>query len=90
MAGRNQVENIRVEIKSRSKFWLNAVAVEWDYQFPDRQLQPESPGFYLIEESWLEDLRRVAEQCFSQVLQAPRDPGRRQLFRKLLMRDGQK
>lgn len=87
MTGRNKVENIRVEIKSRNKFWLNAVSVEWEYQFPDRRLQPESPGFYLIEEGWLEDLQRVAEQCFSQVLQAPRDPGRRQLFRKLLARD---
>lgn len=87
MAGRNKVENVRVEIKSRNKFWQNAVSVEWEYQFPDRVLKPESPGFYLIEESWLEDLQRVAEQCFSQVLQAPHDPGRRQLFRRLLARD---
>ena len=87
MAGRSKVENIRVEIKSRNKFWHNAVSVEWEYQFPERRLQPESPGFYLIEEGWLEDLQRVAAQCFSQVLLAPRDPGRRQLFRKLLARD---
>ena len=87
MADRNKVEFVRVEIKSRNKFWQNAVSVEWEYQFPDRQLQPESPGFYLIEDVWLADLQRVAEQCFSQALQAPRDPGRRQLFRKLLARD---
>jgi hypothetical protein len=62
------------------------VSVEWNYQFPDRQLQPESHGFYLIEEGWLEDLQRVAAQCFSEVLLAPHDPGRRQLFRKLLAR----
>jgi hypothetical protein len=86
MAGRERVKNIRVEIKSRSKFWHNAVSVEWSYQFPDRQLQPESHGFYLIEEGWLEDLQRVAAQCFSEVLLAPHDPGRRQLFRKLLAR----
>ena len=29
---------IKVEIKSRNKFWRNAVQVEWEYQFPDRQL----------------------------------------------------
>jgi len=89
MAGRNKVEKIRVEIKSRSAFWQNAVQVEWDYQFPDRKLELESPGFYLVEKDWVEDLHRVAAQCFSQALLAPRDPGRRQLFRKLLARDEQ-
>lgn len=78
---------IRVEIKGRNEFWQNAVLVEWEYQFPQRRLEPEVPGFYLIEESWLEDLQRVAAQCFSRALSAPRDPGRRQLFRKLLARD---
>ncbi len=56
---------IRIEIKSRSAFWLNAVSVEWDYQYPQRRLALESPGFYLIEESWVEDMQRVAAQCFS-------------------------
>lgn len=82
MAGR-----IRVEIRSRNQFWQNAVQVEWDHQFPNRKLESESAGFYLIEKDWLEDLQRVAAQCFSEVLLAPRDPGRRQLFRKLLARD---
>ena len=80
---------IRVEIKSRNQFWQNAVQVEWDHQFPNRKLELESAGFCLIEESWLEDLQRVTTQCFSEVLLAPRDPGRRQLFRKLFARDGQ-
>lgn len=78
---------IRVEIKSRNEFWRNAVMVEWDYQFPQRKLEAETQNFYLIEENWLEDLHRVTAQCFSQVLLAPRDPGRRQLFRRLLARD---
>ena len=78
---------IRVEIKSRNDFWRNAAMVEWDYQFPQRALAAEADGFYLIEEHWLEDLQRVAAQCFSQVLLAPSDPGRRQLFRRLLARD---
>ncbi len=80
---------IRIEIVGRNEFWRNAVFVEWDYQYPQRKLVPESQGFYLIAEEWLDDLRRVAEQCFSQVLLAPSDPGRRRLFRKLFSRDEQ-
>jgi hypothetical protein len=78
---------IRVEIIGRNEFWRDAVFVEWEYQFPDRKLEPEEGNFYLIAEEWLDDLRRVAAQCFSQVLLAPQDPGRRQLFRRLLARD---
>lgn len=78
---------IRVEIKSRNEFWRNAVMVEWEYQFPQRSLSREADGLYLIEESWLEDLQRVAAQCFSEALLAPRDPGRRQLFRRLFTGD---
>lgn len=78
---------IRVELKSRNEFWRNAVMVEWDYQFPQRKLEADAQNFYLIEESWLEDFQRVAGQCFSQALLAPRDPGRRQLFRRLLARE---
>jgi hypothetical protein len=79
---------IRVEIIGRNEFWRDAVFVEWEYQFPERKLEPEKGTFYLIPEEWLDDLRRVAAQCFSQVLLAPQDPGRRQLFRRLLARDG--
>jgi hypothetical protein len=79
---------IRVEIIGRNEFWRDAVFVEWEYQFPERKLEPEEESFYLIAEEWLDDLRRVAAQCFSQVLLAPQDPGRRKLFRRLLARDG--
>ena len=78
---------IRVEIIGRNEFWQKAVFVEWDYQFPERKLEPEAEGFYLIEEDWLEDLQRVATQCFSRALTAPEDPGRRRLFRKIFARD---
>lgn len=74
---------IKVEIKGRNEFWRNAVQVEWDYQFPDRRLEPAGPGCYLIPTEWLADLERVAAQCLSQALVAPADQGRRQLFRKL-------
>ena len=77
----------RVEIIGRNEFWRDAVFVEWDYQFPERKLEPEEGNFYLIEEDWLDDLRRVAAQCFSRVLLAPQDPGRRKLFRRLLARE---
>ncbi len=78
---------IRVEIKARNAFWQNAVMVEWDYQFPERKLELREPGFYMIEESWLEDLERVAAQCFSRVLLAPSDLGRRRMFRMLFQND---
>ncbi len=78
---------IRVEIEARNEFWRNAVMVEWDYQFPERTLESDAPGFYLIEDRWLEDLQRVAAQCFSRVLLAPNDPGRRRMFRMLFARD---
>lgn len=74
---------IRVKIVGRNEFWLNAVFVEWEYQFPDRKLVSQGDGFQFIEEDWFEDLQRVAGQCFSKVLTAPSDPGRRDLFRKL-------
>jgi len=77
---------IRVEIVGRNEFWRNAVFVEWEYQFPERKLEPEGSGFFLIADEWLDDLRRVATQCFSQILLAPQDPGRRLLFRKLFKR----
>ncbi|MBK9312882.1 MAG: hypothetical protein IPM55_01320 [Acidobacteria bacterium] len=79
---------IRVEIVGRNEFWRNAVIVEWDYQFPQRQLVSEESGFYMADEDWLEDLHRVAGQCFSKVLLAPKDPGRRDLFRKIFRVSG--
>ena len=75
---------VRVEIIGRNDFWRNAVKVEWEYQFPDRRLAEESVHRYLIQADWLEDLRKVAGQCFSEVLEAPEDMGRRRLFRRIL------
>jgi hypothetical protein len=74
---------IRVEIAGRNEFWLGAVFVEWEHQFPERKLAKERDGYYLIEQDWLEDLQRVAAQVFSKVVVAPADPGRRHLFRRL-------
>jgi hypothetical protein len=75
---------IRVEIVGRSNFWRNAVFVEWEHQYPDRKLKDAADGYHFIEATWIEDLKRVAAQCFSEVLIAPDDPGRRNLFRRFI------
>lgn len=85
----NEVRNeVRIEIVGRNDFWRNAFRIEWDYQFPDRRLSEDSPGFFRVPKEWLEDLERVAAQCFSRVLLAPSDPGRRQLLNIFRRRDG--
>ncbi|MBA3439799.1 MAG: hypothetical protein H0T92_08020 [Pyrinomonadaceae bacterium] len=77
---------IRVEISGRDAFWQKAVLVEWEHQFPTRELMLETDNSYLIEPEWLDDLQRVANQCFSKVIVAPKDPSRRLWFRRLLPR----
>ena len=74
---------IRVEITGRNQYWFNAIFVEWEYQYPARKLTRQAGQCFLIEEAWLPDLQRVAQQCFGQAVLAPDDPGRRQLFRRL-------
>lgn len=74
---------IRVEITGRNSFWENAVQVEWTHQFPDRKLIDQGNKFFLVEEGWLQDLQRVAHQCFSKAIVAPEDIGKRKLFRTL-------
>jgi hypothetical protein len=79
-------QRIKVEISARNSFWLNAVRVEWEHQFPDRLVSIIDNNNWLIDQTWLGDLQRVAQQCFAQVLLAPADPGRRNLFRNFLSR----
>ncbi len=75
---------IRVEIVARDGFWRNAVAVEWKHQYPERELIAEPSGSYLIETDWFDDLARIAAECFSKVVVAPPNPGRRSWFRRLI------
>lgn len=75
---------LRVEITGRDEFWRNAVFVEWNAQFPERNLVAESNGSYLIPADWLNDLARIAGECFSKVVIAPANPSRRLLFRQLM------
>ncbi|MCM3902645.1 MAG: hypothetical protein ND866_13140 [Pyrinomonadaceae bacterium] len=68
---------IRIEIIGRDAFWRKAVLVEWNHQYPERELVAQSSVCYLIETEWLVDLKRVAEGCFSKIIVAPEDPSRR-------------
>jgi hypothetical protein len=77
---------MRIEIVGRDRFWHDAFFVEWAHQFPERELKPEPHGLYCIDADWLADLERVAAQCFSRVVVAPENPGRRHWFRRLLPR----
>ncbi|MBI1761554.1 MAG: hypothetical protein HYR56_08985 [Acidobacteria bacterium] len=78
---------IKVEIIGRNAYWSNAIFVEWEYQFPERKLVRQTERYYWIEAEWLNDLQRVAQQCFGRALRAPDDPGRRQLFRRIFPRE---
>ncbi|MCM3872868.1 MAG: hypothetical protein ND895_19480 [Pyrinomonadaceae bacterium] len=75
---------IRIEIVGRDAFWRNAVLVEWNHQYPERELGDESITGYLIEPDWLVDLKRVADGCFSKVVVAPDDPSRRNWLRQFI------
>jgi hypothetical protein len=75
---------IRVEIAAKDEFWSNAVLIEWAHQYPERQLTALTSGMFLIEKTWLEELKAVAAQCNSQIIVGPSDPSRRLWFRQLL------
>jgi hypothetical protein len=79
-------KEIRIEIVSRDGFWRNAFNVEWEHQHPQRTLIEDTPDYFRVPESWLPDLERVANQCFSTIRLAPMDPGRRQMLRFILPR----
>jgi len=75
---------IKVEINARDEFWGKALIVEWEDQYPERKLGAESVGHYSIDAAWLDDLKRVARDCFSEVVVAPANPSRRALFRRFI------
>jgi len=77
---------MRIEIKGRDNFWGDAVIVEWEHQYPQRKLIKEESGSFVIENDWLEDLKRIAGDCFSTVIVAPSDPSRRSWFRHFIPR----
>jgi hypothetical protein len=75
---------IRIEINARDEFWRKAVIVEWEDQYPERKLTAEQGGRYLIDAAFLDDLKRIAGDCFSEVVIAPPDPSRRALLRRFI------
>ena len=77
---------MRIEIKGRDEFWRDAVITEWEDQHPHRILIKEADGSYLIESDWLDDLERIAGDCFSTIMVSPIDPSRRSWFRQFLVR----
>jgi hypothetical protein len=78
---------MRVEINGRDAFWRDAVIVEWEHQYPQRALVKESSGSFVIEKDWLDDLKRIAGDCFSTVVVAPIDPSRRSWFQQFFPRE---
>jgi hypothetical protein len=79
---------IRIEIKPRDEFWGRAFHVEWEYQFPDRNLAPDGANHFSAELEWLGDLGRVGAQTFCAVTRAPDNPPRREWMSSLVPRRG--
>ena len=75
---------IRIEIHGKDEFWGRAFHVEWEDQFPQRKLVAAPSPQFLAEVEWLEDIQRVAAQCFCKVVRAPDDPHRRRWIRSLI------
>lgn len=80
---------IKIEIRGRDGFWSNAFHVEWQDQFPDRELREAEPNIFLAHSSWLEDLKRVGAQCFCTVIEAPAVPARRHWIKRFLPQTGE-
>jgi len=78
---------IRIEIIGRDTFWRDAVLVEWAHQFPNRELVAQTSVYELIESEWLKGLERVADGCFTRVVVAPEDLGRRLWLRQFIPSD---
>lgn len=80
---------IRIEINGRDAFWRDAVIIEWEHQHPQRTLIKEASGSYVIENDWLDDLKRIAGDCFSTIVVAPMDPSRRSWFHQFFPGTGE-
>ena len=76
--------HIRIEIKGKDHFWARAFHVEWQDQFPERELREDEAGFFLVDEEWLADAERVAGQTFCRIFRAPENPRRRAWFHSLI------
>lgn len=77
---------LHVEIIAERKFWQDAVRVEWAHQYPQRPLKVDGANRFVIAAAWLEDLTRVAGECFARVVVAPPDAERRRILTRLFTR----
>jgi len=77
---------VRIHIKGKDTFWSQAFHVEWQDQFADRKLIEDGAGYYLADEAWLDDLERVGQQTYCEILRAPDNPHRRNWFGSILPR----
>ncbi|HVF92288.1 MAG TPA: hypothetical protein VNH22_19640 [Blastocatellia bacterium] len=78
----------RVEIKARDKFWSRAFHIEWEHQFPERNLTPDGADRFLIAPEWLGDLEAVAAETCCRIVRAPANPNRRQWMSGLVSKRG--
>ena len=81
-------KRIKIEIAGKDDFWGRAFHVEWEHQFPERNLIPDGAGHYRAEPEWLDDLERVAAQTFCRVRRAPDNPQRREWLGSIFPRRG--
>jgi len=77
---------IAIEIQGKDEFWGRAFHVEWQDQFPDRNLIDDTEGHYLADPEWLVDLQRVGAQVLCRVVRAPERPERRRWLASVLKR----
>jgi hypothetical protein len=84
----NFVRRIRIEIRGKDSFWERAFHVEWEHQFPDRRLSSDGADRFVTDAEWLDDLQRVGDQTFCNILCAPENPPRRDWLKSLIVRPG--
>ena len=75
---------VRVEIKGKDSFWERAFRIEWEDQFPERKLDTDGAGYFLIEPEWIADLEQVAAKTLCRIVQAPDNPDRRRWIGSLM------
>ena len=75
---------IRIEIKGKNEFWGRAFHIEWQDQFPTRNLLADGEGHYRADPDWLDDLDRIGALVSCRVVRAPESPERRRWFTSVL------
>ncbi|MER3428669.1 MAG: hypothetical protein C4334_11340 [Pyrinomonas sp.] len=58
---------VRVVIIGLDEVYRQGVFVEWESAYPTRPLHQLPDGTYLMPPEWLDDLRRIAAECCSEV-----------------------